>query len=62
MNMGYCKFENTVRDLRQCYEGMRNGELTDGEGSEYEEMAKKQIIKLCKRITEEFGETFNEEV
>jgi hypothetical protein len=49
-NMSYCRFENTLNDLRECYDALCNGE---GEG---EPEAREQLINLCRSITEEFGE------
>jgi hypothetical protein len=47
-NMGYCRFENTVPDLRDCYE-----HLTDTDLSETEERARKRLIKICRDIIED---------
>jgi hypothetical protein len=49
-NMSYCKFENTYSDLRQCWEEF------DDANSESEKKARKAIIKLCKKIVEDYGE------
>lgn len=53
-NMSYCRFENTVRDLQDCYNAM--SEEFDGENqnelSPSEESAKKHLIALCKDIVE----------
>lgn len=50
-NMGYCKFENTLNDLRDC-------EDTIGDESESltEESARKKLIELCKQIADEYGD------
>lgn len=47
-NMGYCRFENTLRDLRDCYDHM------DEELSESEMRAKKKLITLCSEIALDF--------
>jgi len=47
MNMAYCRFQNTVKDLRDCYDNIHDGL------SEEEERAKKRLIELCKLIIEE---------
>lgn len=47
-NMGYCRFENTLVDLRDCYENMNDTDL-----SESEEKARKKLIDLCKDIAAE---------
>ena len=46
-NMSYCKFRNTLEDLRDCYDAI-NDEIKE---EEFE--AKKQLIELCKIIAEE---------
>lgn len=49
-NMSYCQFQNTYRDLQQCYDAM------DEEESESEAKYKKWLIELCEKIAEEYGE------
>jgi hypothetical protein len=48
--MSYCKFENTLDDLRQCWESF------DDVKSESEKKARKLLIKLCKEIAEEYDD------
>ena len=50
-NMSYCRFQNTLGDLRDCYEAMEDMDL-----SEDEEKAKARIIKLCQKIVADYGE------
>ena len=49
-NMGYCRFQNTVRDLEDCYEHLNENleELSDSELS-----ARERLVKLCQDIVEE---------
>lgn len=47
-NMSYCRFQNTLSDLWDCYENMDN--CSD---SEEELSAKEQLIKLCEKISEQ---------
>ena len=49
-NMGYCRFRNTLKDLRDCYENMEGFD----ELSKEEELARERLIKLCKKIADEF--------
>lgn len=49
-NMSYCRFQNTLNDLRDCQEHMED-EL-EGE----EERARQQLIKVCQEIAGDFGE------
>ena len=46
-NMSYCRFENTMNALQDCYENM-DSKLSDSE-EEYREC----LILLCKTIAEE---------
>lgn len=49
-NMSYCRFENTLRDLRDCSEHLYE---TKEELGEYEWAAKLKLIKLCLEIVSE---------
>ncbi len=51
-NTSYCMFENTLTDLRDCYEALCDGK----ELSESEEKAKAKLIRLCQDIVADFGE------
>jgi len=44
-NMSYCRFENTLQDLRDCYDNIDDDDL-----SETEEQAREELIELCKDI------------
>lgn len=48
-NMGYCRFRNTLTDLRDCYDNLGETE------SEEEADAEVMLIKLCKQIAEEMA-------
>ena len=55
-NMSYCRFQNTLQDLRDCYYNMSDS-LT---GAEFH--AREGLIELCKSIGEEFHDVdFTEE-
>lgn len=47
-NMSYCRFENTYRDLMDCYYNINN-QLSDREHS-YRE----RLVELCQTIQEEY--------
>lgn len=47
-NMSYCRFENTYRDLMDCYNNI-NEELSDRE-HKYREM----LIKICQNMIDEY--------
>lgn len=55
-NMSYCRFENTYRDLMDCY-----GHIED-ELSETEERYRKRLILLCRHIADCFDDDENMEV
>lgn len=48
--MRYCKFQNTLKDLRDC------AEYWEEVDSEEEERAQKSLLKLCKQIVEDYAE------
>lgn len=48
-NMGYCRFQNTLSDLRDCQENLWDEDLSDEE-----ERARKALVALCVDIA---GET-----
>lgn len=47
-NMSYCRFENTYKDLRDCYKNMANPE------SEDEKIFRKELVELCKMIADSY--------
>jgi hypothetical protein len=49
-NMSYCRFENTSKDLRDCYNAIRNGETYEMENHEIEGL--RDILELSKQICE----------
>lgn len=53
-NMGYCRFENTLADLRDCYEHWE--EKRGEDRSESEQKAQARMLKLCQRIVADYGE------
>jgi hypothetical protein len=53
-NMGYCRFENTLKDMRECMEAL-DEEGTD-DLSDSEKNAAFALIKICKRIADDYDE------
>jgi hypothetical protein len=51
-NMSYCRFQNTYRDLDDCYEAIINYEEGKEELSEEEQAYKNKLIELCKEIVD----------
>ena len=54
-NMSYCRFENTLSDLEDCYEDMQFGK-DFSELSLTEQEARNELVALCKKIAEQFDE------
>jgi len=56
-NMSYCRFENTFRDLQDCYEHMhaREGD-GDDDLSEREAKYRARLVKLCHDIANDWDE------
>ena len=48
-NMGYCRFQNTARDLDDCYDHMDDEDL-----SSEEQAARKRLIDLCCDIAADY--------
>ena len=48
-NMSYCRFQNTLQDLRECYEHMDDSDLSDEEKA-----ARKRLAKLCDQIASDY--------
>ena len=49
-NMSYCRFENTLTDLQDCYEHMEDDDL-----SESETKARRQLIIECRNLAGDYG-------
>lgn len=52
-NMSYCRFENTLEDLRDCYDHM-DDDASDM--NEYEIPAREKLIELCVTIARDYGD------
>ena len=48
-NMDYCRFRNTISDLRDCYDHMDDTDL-----SPEEDKARKRLLRLCNQITSDY--------
>ena len=48
INMSYCRYENTLAALYECYRESRM-ELSD-DATDYEKRAYKELIELCRKI------------
>jgi len=46
--MSYCRFQNTLADLEDCYENISDDDL-----SEEEDKARERLIEICEKIIQE---------
>lgn len=54
-NMSYCRFENTLAALRECQDALNEAGNNPLDGlNEYELKAAKQLIKLCRKIADDY--------
>ena len=53
-NMSYCRFENTSRDLEDCYEAMSDNSFDINKLSSSEQEAYDCLLSLCKQIVLDF--------
>ena len=53
-NMSYCRFENTSKDLQDCYDSLTDKGMDDL--SESERKCCKELISLCADIVDEFSD------
>jgi hypothetical protein len=59
-NMSYCRFENTYKDLLDCFRALRDlDELTDL--SDSEKSYAERLIKLCEEIFNENQDKLEDE-
>lgn len=57
-NMSYCRFENTLSDLRDCKEAMNNGlDLSEREQKNFVRM-----VKMCRDISAMYEDCSDEEL
>lgn len=58
-NMSYCRFENTLADLKDCEDNWNGSELDDGsldKLSESEQRARERLLEVCRRIISDYGD------
>ena len=54
INMGYCRFRNTLEALEECSDELAESELQDL--SNEERIAARKLLKLCRELADEFCE------
>lgn len=55
-NMSYCRFENTLDDLQDCYEHIDSTDLSPAEVC-----ARKRLVKLCADIANDCEDEFEDD-
>jgi hypothetical protein len=55
-NMSYCRFENTLEDLRDCRDALSELNSVSDIESDSERKAAQRLIKMCKRIADDWGD------
>lgn len=54
MNMSYCRFHNTLKDLEDCRDALNSGEIS----SQEEKKKAKCLIEVCKEIADNYDEDY----
>ena len=54
-NMSYCRFENTYRDLLDCFENMDDDDLSASETK-----FRKALVEVCMNIADQYREFVEE--
>jgi len=55
MNMSYCRFENTYKALKECYDAMDDDNL-----SKEEQRYRMKLLKLCSNLAYDYEEEIEE--
>ena len=58
-NMGYCKFRNTVNDVRDCIKALEDREISSNEEKSAAKKLISEILDLC--VSEEIIESYDKE-
>lgn len=56
-NMSYCRMENTLGALQECYDNMDDREMSDDEL-----VARKRLVQLCMEIANNYEEIADEPI
>ena len=60
-NMSYCRFKNTLGDLRDCLDSLMDGSAFNKDMMDDERKARDNLISLCRDVYLEFSdEVINE--
>ena len=58
-NMSYCRFQNTLNDLKDCKDALDEQEFSELNSDE--QYAAVRLIKLCARISAMYGGSYLED-
>ena len=61
-NMSYCRFRNTLADLRDCYDNMNDIDLSEESDGNDEIAARQRLIDLCCDIALAYGDEIGREL
>ncbi len=53
-NMSYCRFQNTIEDLRDCRDALMEMGDYEKELDDEEARAAKRLLKLCRELADDF--------
>lgn len=53
-NMSYCRFQNTLEDLRDCRDALMEMGDYEKELDDEEARAAKKLLKLCRELADDF--------
>ncbi len=63
-NMSYCRFENTYKDLQECYNALIEAggiEEVEETANKYERKYVRKLVQLCKDIVSDFSDEEEED-
>jgi len=56
-NMSYCRFQNTLSDLKDCFDNLPNGDLSRDEANAFVD-----LVLLAKEITAQYEDYDEDEL
>ena len=54
--MSYCRYENTLKDLRDCYDHM-----DEPIANEREERARDELVALCNLLASDYDDSYGDD-
>ena len=58
MNMSYCRFENTLAALRECYNALAESDSQNpiDDLSDDDKKAAKRLLRVCREMADDYGD------